>query len=189
MQFDPAHLSALSAVLRLGSFEQAAHRLAVTPSAISQRIKALEERVGTALVLRETPCSATDAGARLAKHAEDVGLLEALVTRDLALDANPGQTRLSIAVNADSVATWVIPALAKTQGLLFDLLIDDQDHSADWLKRGAVSAAITATGRAVPGCDRIPLGTLRYVATASPDFVRTWFSDGVTVDALSHAPV
>jgi LysR family transcriptional regulator (chromosome initiation inhibitor) len=96
--------------------------------------------------------------------------------------------RLRIAVNADSLASWFIDAMAGTDGVLFDLLVDDQDHSADWLKRGEVSAAVTASTRPVPGFDAYPLGTLDYAATASPDFMARWFPDGVTPEAAAEAP-
>lgn len=188
MQFDPQHLSALSAILSLGSFEAAAADLAVTPSAISQRIKALEDRLGTSLINRGTPCTGTAAGIRLAKHAEDVGLLEAQVSRELSLDTTPGTARLRIAVNADSLATWFVSAMAAVPDVLFDLVLDDQDHSADWLRRGEVSAAITVTTKPVTGCDTIPLGAMRYIATASPQFVEKWFPEGVTAKALTAAP-
>lgn len=188
MQFDPHHLSALAAVLRLGSFEAAAADLHVTPSAISQRIKALEEKVGVSLINRGSPCTGTPQGSRIAKHAEDVGLLESQLSRDLSLDAAPGPTRLKIAVNADSLATWFVNAMAQVPDLLFDLVIDDQDHSADWLKRGEVSAAICAGDKQVPGCDTHALGALRYIATASPVFMKRWFSDGVTARTLADAP-
>lgn len=188
MQFDAHHLSALAAVLRRGSFEFAALDLAVTPSAISQRIKALEDRVGTSLINRAAPCTGTKAGLRLAKHAEDVGLLEGQLSRDLALGESAGPARLRIAINADSLATWFVAAMAAVPDVLFDLVIDDQDHSADWLKRGEVSAAITASGKAVTGCDATPLGSLRYIATASPDFVKRWFSEGVSATSLQDAP-
>jgi len=187
MQFDPAHLAALAAVLRHGAFEAAAADLGVTPSAVSQRIKALEERVGAVLVNRASPCTGTPAGLRLAKHAEDVGLLEAQLSRDLALDAAPRPARLRLAVNADSLATWFVPAMA-VPDILFDLVIDDEEHSADWLRRGAVSAAVCALGAPVAGCDAYPLGALRYVATASPAFMARWFPDGVTAEALARAP-
>ncbi len=187
MQFDPNHLNALATILRTGSFEQAAAELAVTPSAISQRIKALEERMGATLILRGTPCAGTPVGLRLAKHAEDVGLLEAQLGRDLSLDAAEG-SRLRIAVNADSLATWLIPALAAVPDLLFDLVIDDQDWSAEWLERGEVSAAVTLADVNVPGCTRHPLGVLRYIATASPEFSQTWFAGGVTDQTLAQAP-
>lgn len=189
MTFDPDHLKALAAILRRGSFEAAASELSVTPSAISQRIKALEDRVGAALIHRGAPCTGTPTGLRLAKHAEDVGLLEAQLARELALAADPsGPARLRIAVNADSLATWFAGALGGVQGVLFDLVIDDQDHSAEWLKRGEVSAAVTAQVRPVAGCDAVPLGALRYLATASPEFAQTWFAQGVTPAALARAP-
>lgn len=188
MQMDPSQLAALSAVLRLGSFEAAAHALAVTPSAVSQRIKALEDRIGTALVLRGAPCTGTAAGLRIAKHAEDIGLLEAQLARELALEADHGPVRLRIAVNADSLASWFIDAMAAVDGVLFDLLVDDQDHSAEWLKRGEVSAAVTASSKPVTGFEAYPLGTLDYAATASPAFMARWFTDGVTPKAAAKAP-
>lgn len=188
MSFDPNQLAALSAILRLGSFDAAAEALSVTPSAISQRIRALEERVGTALIHRGTPCTGTPAGQRVARHAEDIALLEAGLSRELSLTPAAGPARLRIAVTADSLATWVLPALAEVEDVLFDLVIDDQDHSGDWLRRGEVSAAITAGGQAVAGCDAHALGSMRYLATASPAFLRRWFPDGITEPALRHAP-
>lgn len=50
-------LAALAAVIECGSFDAAADRLHVTPSAVSQRIKALESRVGQVLVVRDKPCT------------------------------------------------------------------------------------------------------------------------------------
>ncbi|EDZ47902.1 chromosome replication initiation inhibitor protein [Rhodobacterales bacterium Y4I] len=188
MQMDPSQLAALSAVLRLGAFEAAAHALSVTPSAISQRIKALEDRTGTALVLRGSPCTGTAAGLRIAKHAEDIGLLEAQLARELSLEADHGPVRLRIAVNADSLASWFIGAMAAVDGVLFDLLVDDQDHSAEWLKRGEVSAAVTASSKPVTGFEAYPLGTLDYAATASPEFMARWFAQGVTPEAAAKAP-
>ena len=188
MKFDPHHLDALAAVLRRGSFEAAADDLHVTASAISQRIKALEDRTGSALILRGAPCTGTPAGLRLAKHAEDVGLLESLVSRDLSLDQSDGPMTLRIAINADSLATWFIAALSQVPDVLFDIVVDDQDHSANWLKQGAVSAALTAQSVPVTGCEATELGALRYIATASPGFMRRWFRQGLSKDALSCAP-
>lgn len=184
--FDQAQLRALSAVLRTGSFDAAAAQLHVTPSAISQRIRALEEQVGTILVRRGQPCEATETGARLAAHDEAVALLERDLAQGLGRDAGPAAVR--IAVNADSLATWVLPALAEVPGLLFDVTVDDQDHSADLLRRGLVAAAITAHSDPIQGCDLIPLGRLRYVATASPAFVARWCPDGPTPEAIAAAP-
>src|SRR5690606_30963219 len=184
--FEPAHLQALAAILRTGSFEAAAAALNVTPSAVSQRIRGLEERLGTAVVVRADPCRPTTAGARLARHAEEVALLERTLATDLG--QAQGRAQVRIAVNADSLATWFLPALATVPGLLFDLVIDDQDHSADLLRRGEAQAAVTAHGAALAGCDAHTLGRLAYVATASPAFVARWFPDGVTAAALAAAP-
>lgn len=183
---DPSQLAALAAVHRRGAFDLAAAELHVTPSAISQRIKALEEATGALLIRRGTPCVATETGLRLIRHHDEVALLERTLAQDLGLTSGPATLR--IAVNADSLATWVIPALAATEGFLFDLVIDDQDVSQDWLRSGDVVAAITSHPGPLQGCDTLPLGALRYRATASPAYMRTWFPKGVTPDSLAKAP-
>lgn len=184
---DPAQLSALAAIHRRGSFELAAAELHVTQSAVSQRLKALEERVGTLLVQRGQPCRATPAGLRLIRHHDEIVLLEQALAVDMP-GAAAGPSVLRIAVNADSLATWVIPALAATQGFLFDIVIDDQDVSQDWLRRGEVAGAVTSHPGPLQGCDTLPLGRLRYRATASPAYMARWFADGIDAAALRHAP-
>lgn len=165
-------LAALTAVHRRGSFDSAAAALGLTPSAISQRIKALEERMGTTLIRRGQPCTATGAGLRLIRHHDEVALLERTLATDLGRPAE--RMTIRIAVTADSLATWVIPALAEVPDVLWDLVIDDQNHSQDWLKRGEVAAAITSHPGPLQGCDTVALGALRYRATASPDFIARW---------------
>ena len=184
---DPAHLAALALVHRRGSFDLAAAALGVTPSAVSQRLRALEERVGTLLIRRGQPCTATPAGLRLIRHHDEVALMESRLAEDL-----PGLTAarrvLRIAVNADSLATWVLPALARAPEALYDLVIDDQEVSAEWLRRGEVVAAVTGQPGPVQGCDTLALGALRYRATASPAFAARWFPEGLTAAALAMAP-
>jgi LysR family transcriptional regulator (chromosome initiation inhibitor) len=126
---DPAQLETLATVLRTGSFDAAASMLSVTPSAISQRIRALEDRMGTALLIRSLPVEPTEAGRRLARHADDVRLLEQSLRRDLGQDPGTDRPTIRIAVNADSLATWFLPALSALPDMLFDIVIDDQDHS------------------------------------------------------------
>lgn len=190
---DYAGLEALAAVIREGSFERAAQRLHVTPSAISQRIKQLEERLGQVLVLRGSPCTGTEAGQRLCLHLEQVALLEHALRRDnpkLLADA-PIPT-LKLAVNADSLSTWFMDAMATfTAGgpELLDLRIDDQEHTGERLRRGEVIAAVTASSASIAGCNSWPLGTMRYVAASSPEFVARHFAQGVTATALARAPV
>jgi LysR family transcriptional regulator (chromosome initiation inhibitor) len=186
---DYALLAALAAVIRTGSFERAAQQLHVTPSAVSQRVKLLEERLGTILVVRGVPCTGTPAGQRLCQHVEQVSLLESELRHELPgiQHAGPPVT-VRIAVNADSLATWFVAAMAQTPDCLFDLVLDDQEHSADWLRRGEVLAAVTASAKPVQGCDSTPLGALRYIATASPAFVRRHFPEGLDDASLARAP-
>ena len=185
--FDPAQLAALAAVHRRGSFDLAAAELHVTSSAISQRIKALEDQAGTLLIRRGSPCVATAAGMRMIRHHDEVTLLERTLAADLPW-LSPRPATLRIAVNADSLATWVIPALAAVEGFLFDLVIDDQDVSQDWLKRGEVQAAITSHPGPLQGCDTVALGALRYRATASPGYMARWMPEGPTAASLALAP-
>ena len=190
---DYAALAALAAVIREGSFERAALTLHVTPSAVSQRIRALEERVGCALVVRGQPCQATETGRRLCQHVDRVRLLEQELQGTLPALAPDGAARLSlpVAVNADSLATWFAPALARYAAeapVLVDLAVDDQDHTSEWLRSGAVLAAVTGSGRAASGCNSRPLGAMRYRAAASPAFVARHFAGGVGAGSLVQAP-
>lgn len=185
--YDPAQLAALAAVHRKGSFDLAAAALGVTQSAVSQRLRALEDRVGALLIRRGSPSEATEAGLRLIRHFDEVSLLSRAVAEDLG-GMVAAASVVRIAVNADSLATWVLPALAQVQGMLFDLVIDDQDFSQDWLQRGEVAAAITAHPGPLQGCDTLPLGALRYRATASPDYMQRWFPGGIDAHSLAKAP-
>jgi len=173
---DAVQLATFQAVIDEGSFDAAARALHVTPSAVSQRIKALEQAVGQVLVRRVKPCEPTSAGAALVRLAAQVALLE----RE-ALDAARGalagdRTRVSVVVNADSLHTWFLPALARVPlPLGFDLHQDDQDHTADLLRSGTAMAAVTAQHVAVQGCRVEPLGAMRYlaVATSPAEFAST----------------
>jgi LysR family transcriptional regulator (chromosome initiation inhibitor) len=190
---DYSALSALYAVVREGSFELAARALHVTPSAVSQRIRLLEERVGGALVVRGQPCLATDMGRRLCQHVDRVQLLEQALQGALpALSPDgPARVNLPIAVNADSLATWFAPALsafAAQAPVLMDVSVDNEDHTTEWLRSGAVLAAVTATARPATGCNSQALGAMRYIAAASPAFLARHFSDGVTPGSLALAP-
>jgi LysR family transcriptional regulator (chromosome initiation inhibitor) len=190
---DYASLFALAAVVREGSFDRAARALHVTPSAVSQRIRLLEERVGCALVVRGQPCQATETGRRLCQHVDRVRLLEQELQGTLPALAPEGAARvaLPVAVNADSLATWFAPALARYAAdapVLVDLAVDDQDHTSEWLRSGAVLAAVTGSGRAASGCNSRPLGAMRYRAAASPTFVARHFAGGVGAGSLVQAP-
>ncbi len=187
---DYAAISALAAVVREGSFEAAAAALSITPSAVSQRIKGLEERLGAVLVVRSQPCRATEAGAALCSHLERVRLLES----DLSLPGLAGRLpTLRVAVNADSLATWfpaAAAAFAADDTAMLDLTLDDEDHTAARLRSGEVVAAVTADPTPVTGCKIATLGTMTYCAVARPDFIAQRFPRrGGMDEALTAAPM
>ena len=192
---DETLLLAIAAVAREGSFERAARVLHVTPSAVSQRVRLLEERLGAALIVRGQPCVPTEIGARLCRHAELISVLEAELRRELPTlpreSADGVHAQLRIAVNADSLGTWFVSAMkdfGRAHATLLSLTLDDEEHTAEWLRRGHVLGAVTSLRAPVQGCRSRKLGALRYVATASPAFIERWFSGGISADALARAP-
>jgi LysR family transcriptional regulator (chromosome initiation inhibitor) len=192
---DYSSLAAVATVVQEGSFERAARVLNVTPSAISQRIKLLEERLGTVLVARGQPCTATDTGRLLCRHIEQVAMLEQDLRGalpNLSQPASPGErVTLRVAVNADSLGTWFTKAIAafrETEDVLLDVSLDDQEYTVNLLRSGHVLAAVTANAQPVQGCNSTALGKMTYVAVASPSFIKKYFRDGVTAGALAQAP-
>jgi LysR family transcriptional regulator, chromosome initiation inhibitor len=181
-------LAALAAVIEFGSFDAAAESLHVTPSAVSQRIKALEQRVGQVLVIREKPCRATQAGVPLLRLAAQTAMLEAEALAETSGGDSVEKPRVPIAVNADSMATWFTAVFAQLPGVLFDVRIEDQDHSARLLREGAVMGAVTTERTPVPGCRVLALGVMRYVPVASADYVERYLPAGFTAEAVAAAP-
>jgi LysR family transcriptional regulator (chromosome initiation inhibitor) len=177
-----------------GSFEAAARALHVTPSAVSQRIRALENAAGGVLVRRTRPVEPTEPGRTLLRLARQVELLGAEAARELgpAAVGSPDDARpvtVPLAVNADSLATWVMPALAHVHDVCFDLHTADQDRTVDLLPAGVVMAAVTSQREPVQGCSSVPLGAMRYRPAAARSVVERWFPDGPTLEALDRAPV
>jgi len=200
MELDAIQLATFAAVVEEGSFEAAARRLHVTPSAVSQRVKALEQRLGQVLVRRSKPAVPTEAGQALVRLAGQVALLENETLSAIRGTGPRGATtgaadpagvelpRMAVAVNADSLVSWFLPALT-TVDATFDLHAEDQDHSAALLRDGTVMAAVTADPRAVQGCRVLRLGSMRYLAMAAPSYVSHWLPAGVTAEAMGAAPM
>lgn len=193
MLFDYPLLEALAAVVREGTFESAARSLNITQSAVSQRLKLLEEKAGAVLVVRGRPCVATEYGQHLYRHIEQVHLLEHDLRKNLASVENPGSgapALIRIAVNSDSLASWfpeVIQRASAELNLLFEVIPDDEEHTAERLRSGEALAAVTAESNPLHGCRRVPLGAIEYVAIASPRFVSSHFRDGVTSEAVQRS--
>ena len=181
-------LAALAAVIEFGSFDAAAEWLHVTPSAVSQRIKALEQRVGQVLIVREKPCRATAAGIPLLRLAAQTAMLESEALAETAGGEQTDRARIAIAVNADSMSTWFTGVLGQLPNVLFDIRIEDQDHSARLLREGAVMGAVTTERTPVPGCRVESLGVMRYLPVASQSYVKRWLPDGFTKQAAANAP-
>jgi LysR family transcriptional regulator (chromosome initiation inhibitor) len=184
-------LETLAAVIDAGTFDAAARRLGVTPSAVSQRIKALEQELGRVLVVREKPIRATESGEPLVRLARQLALLEHDAAAQLGLEGG-ASVAIPIAVNADSMATWLLPALARAaaeRGITVDLHRDDQEHTAALLASGAVMAAVTSQAAPVPGCTSTPLGRMTYRPVATPEFAARWFPRGADAASLAVAPI
>jgi LysR family transcriptional regulator (chromosome initiation inhibitor) len=178
---DPAALDCLAALADDGNFERAAQRLSITQSAVSQRLRTLEAQVGQLLVVRSRPLRLTEPGKVLLRFARQLQAMRADVAHELGVDAAAGQ-RLPIAVNADSLATWVMPALDALvhEGVSLELVVDDQDFTHDWLRQGAVLGCVSTVSEALRGCRVVPLGVMRYTAVASPGFIADVMPEGLT---------
>lgn len=190
--FDYKLLAALAAVVEQAGFERAAQLLGLSQSAVSQRIKLLEARIGQPVLVRATPPTPTDVGRRLLNHVQQVRLLE----RDLqgqvpALAEAAAPERLRLALNADSLATWWAAALGDfcaERRVLLELVVEDQEVGLKRMRAGEVAGCVCAAERPVAGARSLALGAMRYRALASPAFVARHFPDGVSAEALVRAP-
>ena len=194
--FDPASLECLAAIVEEGGFERAAVRLSITQSAVSQRLRALEAQAGTVLIVRSRPLKPTAAGRLLLKHAMQMRLLRADLEHDLhelapsTVKGIREEDRISIAINADSIATWALPALDELvrEGLPLEIITDDQDFTHEWLREGQVLGCVTTLKQALRGCKVVPLGAMNYVAVASTAFARKHCPQGLTPHNFRQLP-
>ena len=192
--FPSEQLLTFATVLSEGTLDSAARVLHITPSAVSQRLKALEQTAGRVLMQRSNPAKATEAGEVVLRLARQVAQLEADAGRELGLGTDGAHLAVPIVVNADSLAVWFLQALARVPGDLnvtFDLHRDDEQYSTSLLRSGTVMAAVTATPEPVQGCRVESLGIMRYRAVAAPDYVKLWFPEfpkGLDGEALNAAP-
>jgi LysR family transcriptional regulator (chromosome initiation inhibitor) len=193
--FDSDAIECLAAIVEEGGFERAALRLSITQSAVSQRLRALEAQVGTVLLVRSRPLKPTAAGRLLIKHAVQMRLLRADLDNDLQ-ELAPGtnavreEDRISIAINADSISTWALPALGPLVqgGLPLEIITDDQDFTHDWLREGQVLGCVTTLKQALRGCKVLPLGDMHYVAIAARDYAQAHCPQGLNAHNFRQIP-
>jgi LysR family transcriptional regulator (chromosome initiation inhibitor) len=190
-ELDYKLLRALDAVLQEQNFDRAAKSLHITQSAISQRIKQLEQQFAEPLLIRSQPLQATPLGQKLLAHYRQVHQLELELAGDLTPDEPQGPIRISIAVNADSLATWFLPAIAPLLAqhpIELNLLVDDESRTLDKVREGQAFGAVSLQPQPLAGCCVDELGEMNYLLTASPTFVARHFPAGLTREALAKAP-
>lgn len=190
MQIDPRRSAAFIAAVDNGSLEAAAQQLRITPSAVSQRISALEQELGTPLLVRTRPCRPTAPGMHLLQFLRRRALLEQEFMAER--DSEAGPVRVALAVNNDTLATWLLPLLAPLlieEELLAEFVLDNQGHTFALLEQGQAVACISGEAEPMRGCTVEPLGMMRYRMVAAPAFARRWFPRGLEREAARKAPV
>jgi len=191
MKFDYKLLEALTAVIDLQSFDKAASKLFITQSAISQRIKLLEENIGQPVIVRSQPIVATAAGERLVVHFKMVRELENELVPELMPDAPTKPIKVSLAVNADSIATWFLGAITpvlKKHLVELDLIVKNEYQTIDALRSGQATGAVSCIEKALPGYQSFKLGDVTFILVCSPEFAKRYFPNGITKDSLRYAP-
>jgi LysR family transcriptional regulator (chromosome initiation inhibitor) len=194
--FAPELLECLAAIVEESGFEKAADRLSITQSAVSQRLRALETQIGTVLIVRGRPLKPTTAGRLLLKHAMQMRLLRADLEHELQ-HLNPGgaarareEERISIAVNADSIASWALPAFDALvrDGLALEVIADDQDFTQEWLRQGEVLGCVTTLKAPLRGCRMVALGKMAYVAVANREVTQRLGAKGLSAHNFQTLP-
>lgn len=183
-------LEAFAIVVQEGGFEKAASVLHLTQSAVSQRVRLLEERAGKILLSRSSPPQPTNAGLKFLKHYLQVKLLEDDLDEETG-GKGVGPTRLSLGINADTLSSWFLPAigaLLRDGKLLIDLHVDDQEETYKLLRDGVVVGCISDRATPIQGCTVDYLGAMHYRLLARPEFISKWFSDGFTAENAEKAP-
>jgi LysR family glycine cleavage system transcriptional activator len=166
-----ALLQAFVAVARAGKMRQAAQELALTPGAVSQRVRQLEEAAGHRLFTR------TRAGVELTAAGET--MFAALAEPFRALEAADGELgvvpsrRVTVSAVPSFAATWLVPRLASFARRYPDIEIAVETglRPVD-LKREPIDLAIRHGLGRYPGLDATWLVAPALIVVASPDLLR-----------------
>jgi len=188
---DYRQLQAFATVIEEQSFDKAARRLFLTQSAVSQRVKQLEESLGQLLIIRSQPLHPTAAGQKLLRHYRQINLLQSELVESLGEDEAKGFTKLAIGLNADTLATWFLDALEpllRETKVLLELRVDDQDQTHNFLRQGEVIGCISASEQSMQGGSCTPLGITNYRALASHEYIQHYFPNGIDKESLQQAP-
>lgn len=189
--FDYKLLSALTEVIELQSFESAANKLFISQSAISQRIKSLEEYIGQPVLIRSQPIVLTTAGEQLVSHFKKVKQLENELAPVLSPDKPQQPVKVSLAVNADSIATWFIQAITpvlQSHLVELNLMIEHEERTLDKLRTGEAIGAVSVIEKPLKGYRSFRLGKMEYCLVANKAFKNKYFKNGVNRESLKMAP-
>ena len=189
--FDYKLIEALAMVAREGGFDKAARALYLTQSAVSQRVKLLEELTGQVLIARTTPPQATSAGRKLLKHYLQVKRLEDDLMGEIGNPASKGFASIAVGINADSLAIWLLDAIQSfllEERVLLDIRVDDQEQTHRLLKEGEVMGCISTQEQPMQGCRIEYIGRMNYRMMAAPGFAARWFPNGLTIEEVRRAP-
>jgi LysR family transcriptional regulator (chromosome initiation inhibitor) len=184
-------IEAFAAVITEKGFEKASEKLGLTQSAVSQRIKQLEELMGKILIKRTTPPEVTDEGKKLFRHFMQVDFLESEYIRTEQSENTEEYLKFPVGVNADSLGTWFLPSIggfARKNHLTLEIITADQSETDLLLKSGDVLGCISSSEKSIQGCRKEYLGMMRYIAVASPVFYNMYFRNGFNSEAVSAAP-
>jgi LysR family transcriptional regulator (chromosome initiation inhibitor) len=189
--FDYKLIEALAMVCSEGGFDKAARALYITQSAVSQRVKLLEELTGQVLIARTTPPQATSAGRKLLKHYLQVKRLEDDLLEEIGDPANKGFASIAVGINADSLAFWLLDAIIPfllEERVLLDIRVEDQEQTHRLLKDGEVMGCISTQEQAMQGCRIEYLGRMNYHMVATPGFAAQYFPNGLSLADVNRAP-
>jgi LysR family transcriptional regulator (chromosome initiation inhibitor) len=189
--FDYKLLAALAEVIDLQSFELAANKLYISQSAISQRIKSLEEFVGQPVIIRSQPLELTAAGEQLVSHYKKITQLEDELTPILSPEQPSKPLKISLAINADSIATWFIKAITpvlQNHLVELNLMIEHEERTLDKLRTGEAIGAVSVIEKPLKGYRAFKLGNMEYCLVANKNFKAKYFNEGVNKESLKMAP-
>jgi len=184
-------IEALARVAQEGGFDKAAKVLCITQSAVSQRVKLLEELTGQVLIVRTTPPQATLAGQKFLKHYLQVKRLEDDLMGKMNAPEGKDFTPIAVGVNADSLAFWLFEAIHPfllEEKVLLDIRVDDQEQTHRMLKDGEVMGCISIQEQPMQGCRIEYIGRMNYRMLATPEFAARWFPDGLQIKDVLRAP-
>ena len=184
MKLDVESLRAFRLVVDTGGFTGAATELGVTQSAVSWKIKRLEERVGVELLKRGAEVEATPDGRDLLVYADRMIAAHDDAVAHLNRSDLEGVIRLGMNedIGAELVATVLASFGRAYPNVRLDVVVDNSGRIAEWFDDGTVDLALLqlTDGQIDPDDHKLWREPLRWVAGP-----QTAFDPGAEVPLIS----